>query len=53
LAQPIIAAGEPSFKHANLKKYRKRCQWALIPKYPSHIVLERRHLLDAVWVEML
>jgi hypothetical protein len=25
LVQPIVAALEPSFKHANMKKYRKRC----------------------------
>jgi hypothetical protein len=39
LAQPIVTTPEPSFKHANMKKYLKRCQWALIPKYPSHIAL--------------
>jgi hypothetical protein len=37
LAQPIVTTPEPSFKHANMKKYLKRCQWALIPKYPLHI----------------
>jgi hypothetical protein len=37
LAQPIVATREPSFKQVNLKKYRKRFQWALIPRYPSHI----------------
>jgi hypothetical protein len=25
LAQPIVTALEPSFKHVNMKKYRKRC----------------------------
>jgi hypothetical protein len=37
LAQSIVAAREPSFKQVNLKKYQKRCQWALISRYPSHI----------------
>jgi hypothetical protein len=47
LAQPIVAARESSFKHANLKKYQKQCQWALIPRYPSHISS------NTVWVEVL
>jgi hypothetical protein len=37
LAQPIVVALEPSFKHVNMKKYWKRCHWALIPRYPLHI----------------
>jgi hypothetical protein len=37
LAQLVVAAWEPSFQQVNLKKYWKRCQWALIPRYPSHI----------------
>jgi hypothetical protein len=37
LAQPIIAAQEPSLRQVNLKKYWKRCQWAPMPRYPSHI----------------
>jgi hypothetical protein len=53
LAQPIVAAREPSFKQVNLKKYWKRCRWALIPRYPLTHRLERSHLLDAVRVEML
>jgi hypothetical protein len=36
-----------------MKKYLKRCQWALIPKYPLTHRLERRHLLDAVRIEVL
>jgi hypothetical protein len=39
LAQSVVIALEPSFKHVNIKKYLNRCQWALIPKYPSHIAL--------------
>jgi hypothetical protein len=32
----MVARREPSIKQANMKKYLKRCQWAQIPKYPSH-----------------
>jgi hypothetical protein len=42
LLHPEVGAADrcrpgTAFKHANMKKYRKRCQWALIPRYTSHI----------------
>jgi hypothetical protein len=33
-------------------KYRKRCQWALIPRYPSHIA-SNAAIFDVVQVEVL
>jgi hypothetical protein len=36
VGHPIIIVILPSFRQANLKKYRKRCQCAPIPRYPSH-----------------
>jgi hypothetical protein len=35
LAHSIVTGIWPSFRQANLKKYRNRCQWAPIPRYPS------------------